>query len=211
MPSSRPAAIPAIISLLRQIRPGSILDVGIGFGKWGILFREYTDILASEAEPARYHRAGWKVVIDGIEGFPRYIGPHQQYIYNNIFIGDAMAVMKGLKAYDFIFVGDVIEHFQKADGAAFIEEALKHANRYIILSTPAHETHQGALCENVLETHRSLWCERDFVRLGNCRVTRAPGDILLAQYAVGTEPFIPFEKVGLLGVLRSLAFRLGFG
>jgi hypothetical protein len=53
MPSSRPTTIPVVIHLLRQIRPRSILDVGIGFGKWGHLFREYTDINEAERDPAR--------------------------------------------------------------------------------------------------------------------------------------------------------------
>ena len=48
MPSSRPNTIPTVIHLVRQIKPKSILDVGVGFGKWGHLFREYTDI--NEAE-----------------------------------------------------------------------------------------------------------------------------------------------------------------
>ena len=54
MPSSRPNTIPTVINLLRQLKPQSILDVGVGFGKWGHLFREYTDILEAEHEPARY-------------------------------------------------------------------------------------------------------------------------------------------------------------
>ena len=69
MPSSRPNTIPAVVHLLRQIQPRSILDVGVGFGKWGHLFREYTDIHESENDPARYPKKNWHVRIDGIEGF----------------------------------------------------------------------------------------------------------------------------------------------
>ncbi len=39
MPSSRPNIIPIVIHLIRQLKPRSILDVGVGFGKWGHLFR----------------------------------------------------------------------------------------------------------------------------------------------------------------------------
>ncbi len=54
MPSSRPNTIPTVIHLVRQLKPKSILDVGVGFGKWGHLFREYTDINEAENDPARY-------------------------------------------------------------------------------------------------------------------------------------------------------------
>jgi len=43
---------PTVIHLIRQLKPISILDVGVGFGKWGHLFREYTDINEAENDPA---------------------------------------------------------------------------------------------------------------------------------------------------------------
>ena len=70
MPSSRPNTIPTVVHLLRQLKPQSILDVGVGFGKWGHLFREYTDIIEAEHDPARYQRKNWRIRIDGIEGHP---------------------------------------------------------------------------------------------------------------------------------------------
>ena len=66
MPSSRANTIPTVIHLVRQLEPRSILDIGVGFGKWGHLFREYTDILQAEHDPPRYQRANWQVRIDGI-------------------------------------------------------------------------------------------------------------------------------------------------
>ena len=66
MPSSRPNAIPTTVHVVRQLDPASILDVGVGFGKWGLLFREYTDIRASETDSHRYQKAAWKIRIDGI-------------------------------------------------------------------------------------------------------------------------------------------------
>src|ERR1043166_5420096 len=109
MPSSRPNIIPTVVHLLRQLKPRSILDVGVGFGKWGHLFREYTDILESERDPTRYERANWKVQIDGIEGFAAYITEMHRYIYNEIHIGNAVDLLPKLGCYDLIFMGDIIE------------------------------------------------------------------------------------------------------
>ena len=79
-----------MIHLLRQLKPNSILDVGVGFGKiGGHLFREYTDILESESDPERYDRKNWKVRIDGIEGFAAYITEMHRFIYNEIHLGNA--------------------------------------------------------------------------------------------------------------------------
>ena len=57
------------LDALGERQPLRILDVGVGFGKWGHLFREYTDINEAEHDPARYARENWRVQIDGIEGF----------------------------------------------------------------------------------------------------------------------------------------------
>src|SRR5438445_2272431 len=100
MPSSRPNVIPTVIHLVQQLKPGSILDVGIGFGKWGHLFREYTDIREAEYDPARYQKQNWQVRIDGLEGHAAYITPMHRYLYNEIHLGDAALLMKTLPYYD---------------------------------------------------------------------------------------------------------------
>src|SRR5947209_6321157 len=106
VPSSRPSTIPTIIHLARQLRPHSILDVGVGFGKWGHLFREYTDILEAERDPPRYDRKNWRVTIDAIEGHSAYITAMHHYLYNNIHIGNAYDLIQRLPSYDLVFMGD---------------------------------------------------------------------------------------------------------
>jgi len=162
MPSSRPNTIPTVIHLLRQLRPESILDVGVGFGKWGHLFREYTDIQEAEHDPARYQRQNWKVKIDGIEGYPEYLSEMHRYLYNQIYTGDALDLMKKLSSYDLIFLGDIIEHFDKPAGLELLRTAIAHARKAVIVSTPKYETGQADLCGNELERHRSLWRAKDF-------------------------------------------------
>ena len=162
MPSSRPNIIPTVIHLVRQLKPASILDVGVGFGKWGHLFREYTDILEAEHDPARYQRKNWRVRIDGIEAHESYLTEMHRYLYNRIYMGDAGSLMKMLPNYDLIFLGDIIEHFEKTAGMELLRDAFARANKSVIISTPKFETHQPDLCGNELERHRSLWAEPDF-------------------------------------------------
>jgi hypothetical protein len=180
MPSSRPNTIPTVINVVRQLKPRSILDVGVGFGKWGHLFREYTDILQAECDPERYSRKNWQVRIDGIEGYAPYITDMHRYLYNDIHIGKAQDLINQLPKYDLIFVGDVIEHFEKQAGLDFLEKAFAKAKRAVVVTTPKNETGQADLCGNELERHRSLWSRRDFKAFGRAVVKTIDRSMLLA-------------------------------
>src|SRR5258706_8280538 len=165
MPSSRPNTIPTVIHLVRQLKPKSILDVGIGFGKWGHLFREYTDIQESENDPARYQRCNWKIRIDGIEGYAAYITEMHHFLYNEIHIGNACELIRALPRYDVIFIGDVIEHLDKKAGFQLLRDSMEKAGKAVIVNTPKYETDQQDLCGNELDRHRSLWTANDFRKL----------------------------------------------
>ncbi|HEU0009965.1 MAG TPA: hypothetical protein VFT34_09130 [Verrucomicrobiae bacterium] len=183
MPSSRPNTIPTVIHLLRQLQPRSILDVGVGFGKWGHLFREYTDINAAERDPPRYRRENWQVRIDGIEGHAAYLTELHRYLYNEIHVGDTCELLPKLPNYDLIFMGDIIEHFEKPKGLEFLRMAVAKANKAVIVTTPKFETAQENLCANELERHRSLWSARDFRKLPGALVKTLDRATLLAVIA----------------------------
>jgi hypothetical protein len=94
-------------------------------------------------------------------------------------------VIDKLGRYDLIFIGDVIEHFTKDRGVELLKTLLSHANKAVVLTTPATEVEQGAAYGNELETHRSLWTEEDFRRLGRCVCSVAAQEILLAVLVAG--------------------------
>ena len=192
MPSSRPNTIPTVINLVRQLKPRSILDVGIGFGKWGHLFREYTDILESENVPSRYERSNWRVRIDGIEGYAGYVTDMHRFIYNEIHIGDTRELIRNLPRYDLIFAGDILEHFEKSAGRQFLREALQLANRAVIITTPKYDTGQEDLCGNELERHLSLWTSSDFRSFPNAHVKTVDRATLLAVLLKASMPNLVF-------------------
>lgn len=43
MPTSHPNQINEIIQIAELLRPASVLDVGVGYGKYGFLLREYLE------------------------------------------------------------------------------------------------------------------------------------------------------------------------
>ena len=136
------------------LNPKSILDIGVGFGSKGMLFREYTDIWQGNYR-------NWKTRIDGIEIFEDYITPLQELIYDNIYIGDAFYFLNTLPYYDLIYMGDIIEHFDKARGKLFLEK-MKARGRNIIIATPSTVLKQGPIYGNIYEEHKSQWNPEDF-------------------------------------------------
>ncbi|MEM9365519.1 MAG: class I SAM-dependent methyltransferase [Planctomycetota bacterium] len=197
---------------MRSLKPSSILDLGTGFGKWGVLFREYTDIIASEHEPSRYGRENWRVRIDGVEGYTEYITPVHKYVYNELFQGDIRDVLPGLGKYDIVFLGDVIEHFEKADGVDLLLECTRHASTAVVVSTPATFVAQGAACSNDLEIHRSHWTERDFEGFGG-KAAVVENDLLVAclpSPGVESPPISSMRPSprGPLSLLKQIARRV---
>lgn len=180
MPSSRHNAIPHVLHVVEQLQPRSILEIGVGFGKWGHLFREYTDIKTSLDAVECYHRENWRVRIDGIEACGRYITPAHAYLYDNLYIADATEKLSDLGRYDVIFLGDVIEHIDKARGATLLRRCLNQCDEGVIVTTPAKFTTQGANCGNPYEIHRSFWTARDFRSIGRCTTHVAPNNIRVA-------------------------------
>jgi 2-polyprenyl-3-methyl-5-hydroxy-6-metoxy-1,4-benzoquinol methylase len=158
MPTCDPSVIPVVIGRVMKLRPRSILDVGAGMGKWGLLFREYLEGWHHH----RYKRDRWQVKIDGIEIFGDYIQDWHRAIYDSIVPGDVRRVFTGDLMglhYDLIFMGDVIEHMPKQDGWKLLKEL---PYRTCIISTPNFPTRVHRNPENVHQDHLSRWSAEDF-------------------------------------------------
>lgn len=161
VPTSAPYAIPVIVNAVRQVRPRSILDVGTGFGKYGMLFREYTDIWHAEQAGDRC-KEGWRTRIEGIEVHKPYLNALHGYIYNEVHVGNAMEVIDRLGTYDLVFMGDVLEHFEKEDGQRMIRKLYEHANKCVLLTYPRQAKRRDGFMGNPAEAHLSDWSRGDF-------------------------------------------------
>jgi len=148
------------IELIRKLNPKSILDIGIGFGRWGILFREFLEIW----DYSKYN-GEWERTVDGVEIYPGYIKPYHKYFYNNIYISDALDFLTNLERnYDLINFGDVIEHMEKEKGENMIGLALEKS-KYVLITIPIGKYwEQEGSADNPHEAHKSIWYNRDFVK-----------------------------------------------
>ena len=70
MPTSQLNQLPQIIELILFTNPEKMLDVGVGFGKYGFLSREYLELWDDKRRYSNWtNRYNWTKRIDGIEVF----------------------------------------------------------------------------------------------------------------------------------------------
>ncbi|OGV71049.1 MAG: hypothetical protein A2283_01910 [Lentisphaerae bacterium RIFOXYA12_FULL_48_11] len=149
--------IPFVLELVSALEPGSILDVGAGFGKWGFLCRcQLTEGLGLSMEPDQSLR------IDAIEAFKKNISQIYPEVYNNTYEGDARLMVSKLGEYDVVICGDMIEHVEKSEALQLLEDMKNRARHAVIVILPLGECPQGAVYGNEYEVHRSTWNKEDF-------------------------------------------------
>jgi hypothetical protein len=157
MPSSHYFQLNEIVDLISLTDPQKLLDIGVGFGKYGFLAREYLELWK---DGGNYKI--WERQIDGIEAFEPYITPVHRFIYNDIFIGNALDILPALKdKYDLILMIDVFEHFTYHDGLRLLMECRKKS-RNILISVPISMSAQEVVYGNEFETHKYPWKKTDF-------------------------------------------------
>ncbi len=159
MPTSPYCHIQTFVNYLIDIRPQSILDIGLGNGKLGYIARDLLDVMLGE----RYRKEDRQVRIDGIEAFEGYIQGLQREIYDDIYIGDAFEVISNVGQYEMIFIGDVLEHFEKDKGWELLNRCIQHTTAHMIINIPlGPEWEQPEIYDNPYEAHRAVWTWKDF-------------------------------------------------
>jgi hypothetical protein len=169
MPTGHFGHISLVVQILMKVQPKSILDIGIGYGKYGMLAREYLDYA---------HFKKREILIDGIEGFGEYIQDGQRFYYDQIYVGDARVLLSTLAQYDMILLLDTLEHFTRDDGLQILKTCQSKA-KYILVATPRDLGVQGLVYGNEFECHRFQWRKKDLLPFGPVTFFNNP-DTLIA-------------------------------
>ncbi len=145
MATSEHWQIPWVVELLTRARPSSVLDVGAGWGKFGVLAREY-------ANPQR---------VDALD-----VSPPRYAVYDHVFLGDVRELDRlipaGTPRYDLALFVEVLEHLEKEEGWKVLESLARRAHR-VLVATPWGFRAQEA--DGLpFETHRSGWYPWEFGR-----------------------------------------------
>lgn len=160
MPSSYLENIPVVMAYLEARRPSSVLDVGVGYGKYGFLIRERLDNFK------------WELPLDGVEVFPAYLDASRvdAWLYDSMFSGEFLKLFDEIALhaqlcrngrYDTVLMVDVLEHFDEAMARSALSCALDLGHD-VIVSTPVGYA-QGAVNGNEHETHRSEWPQEKLI------------------------------------------------
>jgi len=173
MPSSVVSQISTIMQIVMASRPRSVLDIGVGFGKYGFLCREYLELW-----DGREKYGQWQHRIDGIEAFAEYVLPLHNMIYDNLYVGDARDILPKLTTkYGLILLIDVIEHFTLEEGQKLLDICQQMSDACLV-STPLACSDQGEAFGNPYETHRSQWTTNQFERFDNKIFAPDPGSLI---------------------------------
>lgn len=172
MPTSDPRQIPAILGEVQRLEPLSVLDAGAGWGKYGVLLREYVDEWRGE------------LILDAVEGFPDYLDRSGlgEAAYNELIVADLADWDPGRRVYDVVLLVDVLEHFEEAVGRALLRKLLACC-AHLVVATPREPSDQwdveagGYPYGNGLEAHMSQWTEEKLIAAGRVvRFVPVPGD-----------------------------------
>jgi len=159
MGTSRPYVISDICSKIIEVQPKTILDIGIGFGKYGFLAKEYTDIWKDKKE----------VHITGIDAYESTINnPVAKLIYDKLIHGEINKLIKVLPAYDMVFFCDVIEHLTKENGIEVLEYLRKC--KHVFVSTPKEPGNRSTTFGNKYEAHISKWTHEELLKYGSVKL-----------------------------------------
>lgn len=140
MPSSFVDPFPAIVKLLIELAPRRVIDIGPGWGKYGLACREYL--------PSLEYLAAIEV--------PEGRLPTQDVIYDDIVVLDARtATAEQFQGCDLALLIDVIEHMRIDEGHKLLA-TIQAAKCEILVSTPKIFTPQHDHA-NPYEEHLSLW------------------------------------------------------
>jgi cyclopropane fatty-acyl-phospholipid synthase-like methyltransferase len=175
MPTSHLFQLNEIMELITLADPKRVLDIGVGFGKFGFLMREYLELWDRGQKYGQRSR-----VIEGVEIFEDYLTPVHRMIYDKIHIGSALDVLPTLQdRYDLILMVDVFEHFSYEDGIRLLEMCRRRGES-LILSIPRDIGHQGPSYGNPHEAHQFQWTRKHFRRFPD--VFFSPNDFSLICY-----------------------------
>ena len=189
------------MDIVIALKPFSVLDIGSGFGKYGVLCREYLELWDGRREYKFLRR------IDGVEVFENYITPLHKFIYNNIYTENITELIKKIDyKYDLVLLIDVLEHFTKEEGTWLLNTLLSK-NKGIIIGTPKNPSNQKDAFDNVFETHKSMWKKDDLTSFGKYYLI--PDNISFIIYITKDQQILDNLLVNLKS-LKRLRQETGF-
>jgi hypothetical protein len=148
MPISSIAHLSQVADEVYSLQPQRTIELGIGFGLYGVLLRELLDAWYGRCRVDQWQRTIW-----GIEAWGHYRNPSWD-VYTGVDVGDFTKPQTWpLSRWDLVMMMDSLEHLTPAVGRPFLA-SLVARNKHVIISVPNGPMPQGAVYGNEHEAHR---------------------------------------------------------
>lgn len=154
MATSSPYILTPVVGFVSWLRPASVLDVGCGYGVWGVVLRQHLDYPWDlEAGHVR-----WRTRIIGIEAWEGYRNPLWEFAYDEVIVAEAVEELARLapRSFDVALRVEVLEHLDALDGHRSLVE-LRRVATHVVVTTPDHPLPQEDREGNPFEVHKTFW------------------------------------------------------
>lgn len=184
----------------RNSHEASFLEIGIGWGMYGMLMRNFFDAWFGRFGPEQY-----AMTIDAIDGSAIEHAPFVEQVYDNIMVGDALDILPSISAnsYDVVYAVEVLEHIPKERGVFFLNEMKRIARRGVVVTTPHPDCweSQEDLHGNEFERHLSVWRPDELESMNFVIMNNRPSYVayhdVLPKIGIGV---VTYNRVDLLEV-----------
>lgn len=154
MPTSDIGAVPSIMHEIVRLNPEGVIELGVGFGKYGALCREFLDAAHGRIKPDT-----WAHYLSGVEAFSDYRNPLWS-MYDEVLHQDFTKTYTDTEGWPLVLMIDSLEHVEKPLAHEILSTLLQN-NAHVIISVPLGLCPQGTVFGNPFETHRSTWLHED--------------------------------------------------
>jgi len=169
-----------------DLKGKTVLDSACGYGVWGHLIRSLHNIGGSDC------------YLVGCDIWKPYLMENKKYNpYDDFVLCDVRCLPFRNQVLDYIVSFEVLEHFDKQEGYAYLKQ-LKSLSNNIIVSTPCGFYPQGQIGKNTFETHKAAWHINDFKNTGYFAV----------KTGLGGELEDAFRKFHLLSIFQKIIVTL---
>jgi hypothetical protein len=206
MPTSSTYLLTPVMSFVGWLSPPTVLDVGCGYGSWGLLLRQHLET------PWEFGERGpvWHRRIEGIEAWSDYRNPLWSYAYDRVVVAEAARHLQTIPddSFRLALCLEVLEHLTPAAGTRLVRE-LRRVATHVVLSTPDRPMTQGKLCGNPFEEHKSWWSWRALQGQGAIGRLPASGSTvaLFSKKPEMLRPWLHGLKLRSLGPIASPSLR----